>query len=313
MRRSIVLDSETLNYLSTEFSLGTIFSAKKIGGDANMNFKLVTSKGAFVVKLIKEYPLPELLHEGTYIKKLQKSNLPVTEYISTISGQLFIQKSNCIYTCQKWIEGVHPSKNSTTCFEIGKYLAKLHVIDISNVPIKSSWFSISKRNDFIMNSEKFDDKSIVEWFKNRGNATQKLFTLDLPTSIIHCDTHLENVLFSNNELIAWLDWEEATIGPSILDIGLSSIWLCFDENLHFKPDFFKVLIQSYQQIRPLTDLEFEHLSLAIEYALIAMCAWRIVRFGVDTYVKEELRIVYERKKIHFAEISSYCTKEFLES
>lgn len=49
---------------------------------------------------------------------------------------------------------------------------------------------------------------------------------DDPATIIHCDYHLDNTLFAHTEprLLAIIDWEMATIGPPLLDVGLLTMF-----------------------------------------------------------------------------------------
>lgn len=49
---------------------------------------------------------------------------------------------------------------------------------------------------------------------------------DDPATIIHCDYHLDNTLFARREprLMAIIDWEMATIGPPLLDLGLLTMF-----------------------------------------------------------------------------------------
>jgi aminoglycoside phosphotransferase (APT) family kinase protein len=53
-----------------------------------------------------------------------------------------------------------------------------------------------------------------------------------PFSIIHCDYHLDNSLFSREapRLAAIVDWEMATVGPALIDLGLLTMfWNRVDE------------------------------------------------------------------------------------
>jgi aminoglycoside phosphotransferase (APT) family kinase protein len=45
---------------------------------------------------------------------------------------------------------------------------------------------------------------------------------DEPATIVHCDYHLDNTLFARDEprLAAIIDWEMATLGPPLVDLGL---------------------------------------------------------------------------------------------
>jgi aminoglycoside phosphotransferase (APT) family kinase protein len=49
---------------------------------------------------------------------------------------------------------------------------------------------------------------------------------DDPATIIHCDYHLDNTLFARTEprLLAIVDWEMATVGPPLLDVGLLTMF-----------------------------------------------------------------------------------------
>lgn len=49
---------------------------------------------------------------------------------------------------------------------------------------------------------------------------------DDPATIIHCDYHLDNTLFARAEprLLAIVDWEMATVGPPLLDVGLLTMF-----------------------------------------------------------------------------------------
>lgn len=49
---------------------------------------------------------------------------------------------------------------------------------------------------------------------------------DDPATIIHCDYHLDNTLFARSapRLMAIIDWEMATIGPPLLDVGLLTMF-----------------------------------------------------------------------------------------
>lgn len=49
---------------------------------------------------------------------------------------------------------------------------------------------------------------------------------DEPAAILHCDYHLDNTLFAPDEprLVAIIDWEMATVGPPLVDLGLLTMF-----------------------------------------------------------------------------------------
>jgi aminoglycoside phosphotransferase (APT) family kinase protein len=58
-----------------------------------------------------------------------------------------------------------------------------------------------------------------DWLRDRVPA-------DEPATIIHCDYHLDNTLFARTgpRLAAIIDWEMATIGPPLVDVGLLTMF-----------------------------------------------------------------------------------------
>lgn len=92
----------------------------------------------------------------------------------------------------------------------------------------------------------FVQRQIERWLAVRGQDTVRDLPLlgqlgqwlldNLPAgdpfSIIHCDYHLDNTLFSREapRLAAIVDWEMATVGPALVDLGLLTMfWSRADE------------------------------------------------------------------------------------
>ncbi len=58
----------------------------------------------------------------------------------------------------------------------------------------------------------------VEWLKPRGVDLMREFVANAPTTLLHCDLRLDNVLF-DGERCAFIDWQLVRKGPAAYDVA----------------------------------------------------------------------------------------------
>jgi Ser/Thr protein kinase RdoA (MazF antagonist) len=100
---------------------------------------------------------------------------------------------------------------------------------------------------------------------------------ELPVQLIHRDAHAHNVLFLNDRVSGWLDFELLTRGPRLFDLGYCSTSLLMagwedpaKQLLWF--DLLRELVQGYSSVNPLTPAEraaFGTVLLSIEVIFAA--------------------------------------------
>ncbi len=307
---SLVAPRELVTCVRDEFPLGPLREAKPLGGDANVNILVSTDQGKFVLKVSREYSPDELRTQFAYESKiLAESTLPLPAYARTRAGDLVhVSSSGRAVTIQNFSEGEHPDATQSVCQQMGEALASLHRVSFSDLPAKSYWMSEQSCANFLSQIQEFRDQRVVEQFQRRLPVLQhRLHRQGLPESIIHTDSHLENVLFQNNQLSAWLDWEEVSVGPSVIDIGLTAVWTCFDDTC-FLPENFRKLLGGYESLRELSQPEKNTLTDAMEYALLIACCWRFVEFGIKNDEPEMLDLAYERLVIDFQDVEKEVSR-----
>ena len=90
----------------------------------------------------------------------------------------------------------------------------------------------------------------------------------LPSGPIHVDVKPDNVLFEGDILSGVLDFDNAYIGPFILDVAKSMIWFGL-EGKKFGFEKSVAICKGYEKIRPLTELEKKELVNVIRFAFFS--------------------------------------------
>ncbi len=264
----------TANY----FDIGRVISTKRVGGNANKNYKLSTDKDNFIVKFIIEHPLEDLQSEVAYLERLREHNFPAGYYINSPDNSYVFQKNDNIIVVLPELQGQQPEVTPEICRSIGENIAKLHLIPHDSLPDRYHWLQKAYMPRVI---NLLRDK----YPKEAETMALELETLKdfdysgLPQSIIHGDMSPSNCLYEGEKPVAFLDWEEVGVAPAVLDIGTCILNLCFEEN-SFNPDLFAKLMEGYESVRPLDKQEKDSLLLAVRYAGLTLTVWNLYQFGI---------------------------------
>jgi homoserine kinase type II len=92
---------------------------------------------------------------------------------------------------------------------------------------------------------------------------------DAPSSIIHGDLFRDNVHFAGDEIVAVLDWESASSGPSLFDLAVAMLAWCFGDSLD--PSLSRAMAAGYG---PLSPAERE---LFRDFLRLAACRFIVTR------------------------------------
>ncbi len=293
--------SEIRSVLSQEFGIERIHSCSPLAGDSSCNLHVVDSRSQqYVLRIVLAYPKSHVETQIAYERCITQAGLPVPEYLTTSSGSpVSVLNSGKPLLVQKFADGKHPELTIENCSEMGRNLALLHKVNYQELPSKTHWMSANYHQQKLAELTELKDRAILEQLTERFNALSPLVHDPLlPKAIIHGDSHEENVLFKNGQLSAWLDWEEAGVDSAIIDIGLSALWFCFDQT-KLDTKRFDALLTSYNNTRPLSDLETGRVIDALEYATLTACCWRFWNYGLTNPESNELEIAYERMAIDF--------------
>ena len=206
------------------------------------------------------------LHKSLKMSHLLLSQgIPVAEYFNTTQGKPYVRSAGIFWCLMKKIKGsvFDPFVGDTTQngIALGKAVAQIHIAlkNIENkikVPEKTvleelqSWIEPAlKKHDFL-----FHDNIIASIYNLNYHA--------LPRQLIHRDIHTGNLLFENNELTGYIDFDMCQRNIRIFDIAYLGCSQLVD---HYKDaarlqqwcEIFSGMLQGYDEISPLSEAEIE--------------------------------------------------------
>lgn len=252
-------------------------------GISNSNYKVCTKSGDYLLKVSNDKNTDELTGEMAILKHLSSEGfeLSLTPFEKSEGGTVFHvgDKFGVVFP---FIRGIPPGPSDITCAEIGRSLAKLHLVKLSTAQKESLrhheevGFGANQIRTYV------SSKSCPEDFKDTFNSlfphSLSGFTeIKWQESIIHGDLYYDNTLFQNESLEVILDFEQGGIGESILDLGISISGTCLEKGLIIPP-LVQSFMRGYQSIRELPKEEKAHLADAICLGLLSISLWRIKRF-----------------------------------
>ncbi len=192
-------------------------------GCRNSNMKVVTDKGDYLLRIspvndlnnevnvyeliFASIPVPKLY----YHEKKNKSDLFIYQFIQGESLQKhIIEKNGC---------------EADVIEQVAKAAAVIHSIPLKDcqslkqydVPPFLSWYNL-----FIDNSttaQKLGKERCCELKDLIKKNHEKIKEIDQYTSLLHCDFRPANMLLDENKKVVFVDWESASIGHSLADIG----------------------------------------------------------------------------------------------
>jgi len=252
-------------------------------GISNSNYKVVTKTEDLLLKVSNDKNLDELKEEMSILSLLGRRKFPYSLMpLKSLKGKHTYEYKDLYGVVFPFIDGLPPGPSDPSCYEIGKALAQLHNISISEREMNSIrnheavGFGAKKICEYIqLNSCPQDFRDTfnllfphqLTWFKD--HAWDK--------GIIHGDLYIDNSMFNGNCLEVFLDFEQAGIGEYILDLGIT-ISGCALEKGQINQGLVQSLVKGYQKHRKLTSHERQNLADAILLGLMSISLWRIKRF-----------------------------------
>jgi len=291
-------------------------------GYSGENYKVVGKDGTHaVLKLKPNVSEDNLKGEIRILEYLRKRNfagactaIPMDgEDKGSSKGNEYVTSFKGIpYCVLRYIEGVPAidlmeialSLNENTVLRnIGKELAALHSVavtpDAKLRDLSTGGVATAREHLDGIYLEKFDEGSALgehTFFKfyqeELVNLIDCLNNDKLPRGIIHGDPFLDNILLDekSGNFVAFIDWEDTTVGPYLFDLACAIIGTCYSANkIRVDQERFKALISGYMQRRCLTKEEKAHLPRFMQMILLMNCTWRFKHAYIDHPDKKEDR------------------------
>lgn len=274
------------------------------------NIEYDTEREEHVWTINKEYILKVTKNKGETINNIYMSkllngvNIATQEVINTVDGENYFVAEDKYYILLKKIQGTVLKNYFEGDFIkrgncIGQALARLHngLYEITNeIKAKQQLFDndlIAELNGWVIEEiNKYIEKSIldkeeIDVFKKCINQLLDEFPeiyYKLPRQVIHRDFHGENIIFKDEDIVGYIDFDLSQINARLFDIcylcagSLSTIFNDFEMRAKWI-ELAKAFIKGYESINKLTYDEV----YAMKYMMISIEMIMIAYFARDGY------------------------------
>lgn len=240
-----MISIQDVQKICSEYGIGDYCSIEKVlEGVLNDNYILVTSKGKYFIKSVRE-KIRDRLDVIYDIESLMKSGgIPAITMLTTKDGRRFILSDKYVYTLYPFIENkLNHVFSKEDYFLLGEMLGKIHIIgatDIINFPglklftRESEEAILEKLTNYLneINNKKTKDDTdelFLKYINFKLNNISKIKKVSLPNdTIIHGDYHCGNILTDDNgKIIGICDWEKTEYAPKSYELARSLFYICY--------------------------------------------------------------------------------------
>ena len=153
-------------------------------------------------------------------------------------------------------------------------------------------------------------RSEVAWLADAVGRVSARRDAELPRGLVHGDLFRDNVLWSaDGEIAALLDFESASDGTFAYDVMVTALAWCVGDD--FEPRLFRAMLEGYEALRPLEDVERRALHAEGCAAALRFTLTRITDYAMR--VTDGPRVVkdWRRFKKRFDTLDAYDPERFV--
>ncbi len=217
---------------------------------ARMVGRISAQEGEFVFKIADPSKTEESIMNDTrvfdFLKKKKFPHIP--GLVKTKDRRNYcVLEGKLVYVMER-VEGKPPERTVENWGRLGKIMATLH--DIPEYPYRTLFTVQSEMPKFQETAGK------VPFGKEYMEIVDQLPTFDgLSQSLIHTDIGPHNAIQRPDGLMILVDWDDAGIGTTILDLGFPLICHFVTEDLVFEKEKAKAFYDAYFAKRTLPERE----------------------------------------------------------
>ncbi len=304
MARYLELNQGDIKDVSAKYGI-KIDSFKPIrGGASNTNYLLNSDLGQCVLTVFDNKTQSEASSIARVMKLLYENQVPVPKLSTTMDGENFALIKDKPTILREFIQGdVHDMLNEHMIHQVGRAMAKMHLIPPPKFLPMGYAYDWGKFSDVINGNI---DPDYERWLEKQGQKIQGNLPFSLPIGMIHADLFPENIVFRDGKLSALIDLEDVAHYPLCFDIGMCILGTCReDDSIDFQK--VRVLLDAYQEIRPLTEDEIRSLQFYLEYAATALSYWRFWKYHIRYQLPDRAHL--HREMMQLSQLISTIDQE----
>ncbi len=275
-----VTDDALASFLE-RYDIGRMVAFRGIAeGVENSNFSLRTTDGDFILTLYEKRVDPaDLPWFLGLMEHLAAKSLPCPLPVRALSGENLNPLAGRIAAITTFLPGIWPRRPSVAhCAPLGEALARLHLAGTDYAPTRANALGPADWRPL------FDRCASSADAVQAGLGTALDASLDailaawpehLPRGHIHADLFPDNVFFLDGKISGLIDFYFAATDLYAYDIAVCLNAWCFETDFSFNITKSRILLRSYQSIRPLTPAERSALPILCQGAAIRFLLTRL--------------------------------------
>ena len=312
------LNQKDIQSLADNYDLKIVEFSALDGGNANTSYILKTNQSSYVLTVCDDKAFDEVFKMGHLLLLLEAHNVPCNRLISPMNSEILTTFATTDgvkpVMLKGYIEGeVVEQLDETMLSQVGRQVAKLN--QISPPDYLPTYHPYGRQLFSRVVGLKIDTK-YESWLAKEIKYLELHIVDNLPRGLIHGDLFYDNLLFDPlsgmpGGFKAIIDFEEACHYHLIFELGMGILGICVND---IRVDLVKAraLVNGYQQVRPLAQIEKESLQLFVRYAAVATSYWRFNKYNIEEPSKD--RAGYHWKMVKIAnEVAEISTTHFFEA
>ena len=277
-----VLSSTEIKKILSNYQIGDLKDYVGIKeGIENTNYLVNTTQNKFILTIYEERIRDDLI--PFYMDVMYNSctnGIKCPTPIKDRNGQLINIIKKKSYGFFKFINGKSKKKwSKNNCYEVGKELAKFHIVNKDIITLNKNNFSLDFWNISFNKYKSLMNKELPGSFEIVNEEIKflnKNWPLNLPEGIIHADLFPDNVLFSRSHKVSgMIDFYFACKDFFSYDIAIVINAWCFPEN-NFNKIFMNSILKGYESVRRLQIIEKKKLNVLLRGSSLRFLLTRII-------------------------------------
>ena len=306
------VSDEELEAFVAEYAIGEVVSCKGIAeGVENSNYLLQTDQGNFILTLYEKRVNPDDLPFFIgLMEHLARQGLACPTPLAGRDGETLRTLCGRPAAIISFLQGLWPRKiHASQCAPLGRAMAEMHLAGLSygksrpNTLGQPDW-----RPLFELERQRADEvkPGLAQMLDAELAELEREWPKDLPSGIIHADLFPDNVFFKGEVVSGLIDFYFACTDFLAYDIAICLNAWCFEAGGDFNATKARNMLIGYQQVRPLTQAEFDALPMlcrgaSMRFLLTRLYDWLNTPAGA--FVKRKDPLEYEKKLRFHAQVS----------
>jgi homoserine kinase type II len=278
------VSDDELRLFVADYDIGEVTSCKGIAeGVENSNYLLRTAAGTFFLTLFEKRVDPaDLPFFLALMEHLAAHGIACPMPIKARDGVALRHLCGRPAAIVTFLDGMSPRRiQPFHCAGVGGALARLHLAGADFAMRRPNTLSLAGWRTLFeacRNRAHEVRKGLAEEIAQELDALGRSWPAQLPEGVIHADLFPDNIFFRGDQVSGLIDFYFACSDFLVYDLAICLNAWCFESDGSFNVTKARLMLASYQALRPLSAAEFNALPLlargsALRFLLTRLYDW----------------------------------------